>query len=122
MKFVLSFKFIVAVCLSLSMSNITQAAVAHKQMISTTEAIEAVDQFDRTQVRGEIEEILNQDEVKKALLANGVSTSEVQIRLANMSNTELHQMAGQLKEVRAGGDILVTILLVVLIIYLVRRI
>lgn len=119
MKFSKSFKLIVVVCLSLLMSNIAQATAAHKQMIST---VDAIDQLDRTQVRGEIEEILKQDEVKKALLANGVSSNEVQMRLASMSNTELLQMAGQLKEARAGGDVLVTILVVVLIIFLVRRI
>lgn len=119
MKFSKSFKLIVAVFLSLLMSNIAHAAAAHQQMITTADAI---DQLDRSQMQGEIEEILKQDEVKKALLANGVSSSEVQMRLASMSNAELYQMAGQLKEARAGGDILITVLVVVLIIFLVRRI
>jgi hypothetical protein len=65
---------------------------------------------------------LNEGHVRDQLIQNGVAPEEASVRLASLSDQELRQLATQVQEARAGGDILVTILLVVLIVFLVKRI
>lgn len=70
----------------------------------------------------ELQEWFNRDKVKKELESRGVSADEAQNRLAQLSDTELNQLHGQMVKAKAGGDLLVAILLIVLIIYFVKRI
>jgi hypothetical protein len=119
MIFSRSFKVIVCFALSFLMSNITQAAVAGAQMLPTSTVVE---QLDRAQIQSEVSEYLKREDVKKALIENGVSPDEASQRLASLSPIELRQLSIQLQDAKAGGDILVTVLIVVLIIFLIRRI
>jgi hypothetical protein len=57
----------------------------------------------------------------------GLSDAEISNRINRLSDTQLHQMASQIRTVNPAGDgiiigLLVVVLLVVLIIYLVKRI
>ena len=109
-----------ALCLLLSflMINAPTPAAAN-QMISTSDV---VSQLDRAEAQREVQEYLSRSDVQKALIDRGVSPDEVSSRLASLSETELRQLAGQVEQARAGGDILITILVVVLIIFLIKRI
>jgi hypothetical protein len=60
--------------------------------------------------------------VEEILAQKGLLTKEISQRLAMLSQEELNQMGTQIKEARAGGDILITVLLVLLIIYVAKRI
>ena len=76
----------------------------------------------RAQAEQKVRDYLSRDEVRSMMLKQGVSSEEATARLASLSEAELRQLAGQIEEARYGGDILVTVLLVVLIIFLVQRI
>lgn len=101
------------------LSNIPAIAVANQAMIST-QAVVA--ELDRAQTEQKISEYLSRTEVKEELMKRGVSAEEVSSRLASLSETELRALSSQVEQARAGGDILVTILIVVLIIFLIKRI
>ncbi len=89
------------------------------QMISTSIVLADVSRAD---AENEVRDYLKDSQVQATLIKQGVSPDEVSARLASLSEQEIRQLSGQVKEVRAGGDILVAILLVVLIIFLIKRI
>jgi hypothetical protein len=105
--------------MSVLMTNAPAVAFANQAMISTSAVVA---ELDRSQAQENVQRYLNQPDVQKALIQSGVSPDEVSARLASLSETELRQLSGQVQEARAGGDILITVLLIVLIIYLVKRI
>lgn len=99
-----------------------QNSVAKKEMVSTAVALNEIDFSARASVEKEIQDFLQNDDVKAQLKAKGISAEEMTSRLASLSNEELKTMSKQVQEARAGGDILVTVLLIVLIIYFIKRI
>ena len=103
----------------LFMSNIPALAVANQAMVSTNVVIA---ELDRAQTEQKINDYLSRTDVRNALLERGVSAEEVSARLASLSETELRSLSSQVEQARAGGDILITILVVVLIIFLIKRI
>lgn len=119
MKFSKSFKIACSVFMSIMLTNLPASAVANQGMISTSSVVE---QLSREQTEKEVLYNLSRDEIKQTLIDNGISPQEVSSRLASLSDTELRQLSGQLSEARAGGDILVVIVLVLLIIFLAKRI
>lgn len=110
-------------CLFLSAQLCTTPSFAmtaqSSQMIST---LDFVRQVDSQAAQEKITSYVNQAEVKKVLAAHGLTTDEVSQRLASLTEKELSDLAQQVDQARAGGDILVTVLLVVLIIFLIKRI
>lgn len=119
MRFSKSFLTACSFFMCLMISNIPGVAVASQAMISTNAVIA---DLDRAQTEQKIQEFLNTTQVRQALIDQGVAPDEVSSRLASMSDTELRMLSGQVEQARAGGDILVTILIVVLIIFLIKRI
>lgn len=122
-----NFRFWIAVFMSFVMGYVPTYATA--QGVSpvatgggmiTTSAVIA--ELSRSEMEQSVRDAVKHEEVKNALLKNGVSPDEVSQRVASLSDSELRELSGQLNQARAGGDILVTILVVVLIIFLVRRI
>lgn len=115
-----------AFVLVLLLSNIPHAAMAevaqvtHPKMIPATDVVE---ELTREQANANIESFLKRADVRKELMAKGLSEGEVKLRIASLSETELKQLSKQMDQARAGGDgILVAILLIVLIIFLIKRI
>lgn len=105
------------VFMSLFISNVP--ALAADGMISTATV---VGDLSRAQAQQNVQNFVNQSQVREELVKRGVSPEEVTSRLASLSETEVKQLAGQIETARAGGDILWTILIIVLIIFLVKRI
>jgi hypothetical protein len=101
------------------MSNAPAVVLADHAMIPTSTVVE---NLSRAQAEQNVQTFLSQENVRKALLERGVSPDEVSSRLASLSETELRQLSGQVQQARAGGDILVAILIIVLIIFLIKRI
>lgn len=93
-------------------------AQARSEMISTSMVLA---EMTRAEAETSVRDYLQKSEVQSELLKQGLSSDEVSARLANLSEQELRQISGQIKEARAGGDILFTILIVVLIIFLIKR-
>lgn len=105
-----------------SIPHIAWAEMA-QEMIPTSVVI---NEMSRDQARATIESHLSRAEVRSELGQRGVAPEEVSLRLASLSDQELKRMAKQMDEAMYGGDsvvgILVVVLLVLLIIYLVKRV
>lgn len=109
--------------LSLSLSHLPQVVFAetiqaNNKMISTSEVLL---KFDRKMAEEKLTSLLNHQEIEKKLVAQGISVAEAKSRIASLSDIELQNLSQQIEKAQYGGDILVTVLLIVLIIYLVKR-
>lgn len=98
---------------------LAEGIMNHQGMISTSTVLADVS---RAEAEKEVRDYLQNSEVQAALIKQGLSADEASARLASLSEQEIRQLSGQVKEARAGGDILVAILIVVLIIFLIKRI
>ena len=108
--------------ISFSLIQFPMMKSAHAGMISTDHV---VDTMMRSQDHQKVVEFMGRDEVKAEMVKLGVNPEEETVRLAGLSDAELHKMAGDIDKSTAGGDlggVLVLILVIVLIIYLVKRI
>ena len=107
--------------LSLTISHLPNVAAAEvlPGLISTSQV---VSDLNRQQAEQDVQELLSKDEVKTQLMKYGISSEEASQRVASLSDMELKNLQDQVIEARAGGDILLTILVVVLIIFLIKRI
>lgn len=83
---------------------------------------EFLNEMSRAQAEEQIQTLIRKDEIQKALLQKGVSADEISARVANLSDQEIKNLSGQLQAAKAGGDILYTILIVLLIIFVAKRI
>lgn len=107
------------------MSNVPNVLMAdtvsgpQAEMISASKVL---GEITRTQAERNVRDYLEKSEVKNELLKNGISSDEAIARLSILSEQEIRQLSGQVNEARAGGDILLAVLLVVLIIYFAKRI
>jgi hypothetical protein len=117
-------KFI-AIFVSILMTNIPHIAWAQAadEMIPTSVVVE---QMSRAQTREKIAGHLNRAEVRSELAKYGVSPEEAQLRIASLSDQELRQLASQMDQAMYGGEpvvgILIVVVLVLLIIFLVKRV
>ncbi len=82
----------------------------------------------RQQDLKKIQAILEKKVVRQKLEEFGLTTEEVNSRLSQLSDQELHQIASRIDELQAGGDALgliislaVLVLLVILILYLLDK-
>jgi hypothetical protein len=114
--FKLRFRVILCAVIILSISHIPEVATA--SMISTSAVVA---EMNEAQAQQKVQEFVNNKDVQKLLIDRGVSPDEVRARLATLSPQEMKQLAGQVQQARAGGDILIAILVIVLIIFLIKR-
>ncbi len=112
------FRAFLCLVLSVLMIYMPATAVAHQGMISTGDVVV---QLDRVEAQKRVQDYVNSAEIQKLLIERGVSPAEASARLAQLSEAELRELAGQMDRAQAGGDILVTVLIVVLIIFLIRK-
>ena len=56
--------------------------------------------------RAQIFSLLDREEVRTQLQANGVNPADVKARLAAMTDEEVAQLTGQIESLPAGGDVL----------------
>ena len=81
---------------------------------------DAVADFPNAQVdRDRVLQLLAREEVRAALLAQGLDPAEAQARVASLSDAEIREIAARLEALPAGGDGLGTAIAVLLIILLV---
>lgn len=113
------------VLMAFLISNIPNVVLGKTIMAPTTQMISVsavLADVTRADAEKNVKEFINKSEVQNALIRNGVSPDEATRRLALLSEREVRDLSGQVYEARAGGDILVAVLLVVLIIYFAQRI
>jgi hypothetical protein len=72
--------------------------------------------------RGQVLSVLDRQEVRAGLEANGVSPAQVKARVAAMSDAEVAQLAAELDSLPAGGADVLGVLLVVFIVLLITDI
>jgi type IV secretory pathway VirJ component len=89
--------------------------------IVTTEEIAAPAQTSAIASRDKVNQFLARDEVRQAMLGQGVTPQAAQERVAAMSDAEVAQLAGRIDQAPAGGDVL-GILFTVFIVLLVTDI
>lgn len=121
-SFVTQLKKALCICLAASLMSVPAYAQTQQTMI-TTGAVLA--QIDRAEAQRQVEAIVANADIQKALIDRGLMPDEVKARLASLTEKEIRDLAGQLDQARAGGEItgiLVAVLLVVLIIFLIKRI
>jgi hypothetical protein len=58
------------------------------------------------QNRAHLQEALNRDDVKAALVARGVDPSQVQARVDSLTDEEVQTLSGKINQLPAGGDVL----------------
>jgi Family of unknown function (DUF6627) len=63
-----------------------------------------------------IQKVIEVKMIRERLNALGLSQEEIQARLTQMSNDQVHQLAVKLDELKVGGDDGVTVLIVLVII------
>lgn len=91
-------------------------------MISTTEV---VGQMTRAESQARVAEVLKRDDIQQELIKLGISPEEANRRLAGLSDEEAQKLATDIQAAQAGasvGGVLVLVVLVLLIIYLAKRI
>ncbi len=109
--------------LVLLLSHLPQVAVAETTAVLTMIPTSSlVADLTEEQARSNVESFIARTDIQQQLLDRGLTQEEVSLRLAALSKAEMNMLSQQVEEARAGGDVLFTVLIVVLIIYLVRRI
>lgn len=113
------FKVIFITLLALQLVTSQNFAIASTNMISTQDLVSKID---RENLQKDLSALVSRDDVKQSLMDKGLTAEEINSRIANLSDSEIQRLHNQVMQAKAGGDILVTILLVVLIIFLIKRI
>lgn len=98
-------------------------AATHTGMIPTSQVVH---DLTRTENQAKVLKFLDRNEVKNKLISMGISQEEASLRLASLSNSDLEQLSGEIDHATAGGDVIIwgltVALLIILIIYLMKRI
>ncbi len=92
--------------LSVSLASLALQTPAAAGIVGTADAIAAVQQQDHLAT---VRDALARDDVHARMVALGVDPTEVEGRLAALSETELATLATNLEQAPAGGDALAVI-------------
>lgn len=117
-------KSFICIVMAVLLSNV-QVALAESTVPKMIPTMNLVEEMSRSESVKNITELISRDEVRAELEKVGLSTSEVTKRLASLSDSEIRDLTRQLDQARYGGDvggILIVIVLVLLIIFLAKRI
>ena len=120
---IMNFKSFLAILLSYLISPLPSfAAVQAAPMMITTQ--ELVEEMNRQQAEAIINEQLDRGDIQKELEKLGVSAEDAKMRLASLTDSEITDIAIQMEAAQYGGitSILVLIILILLIIYLAKKI
>ena len=78
--------------------------------------------FDRIGDMANVQRVLESKAVSQRLSELGLTMEEIKVRLANLTDAELHQFATSIDSIHAGGDGLGVVISILLIIVLVLTI
>jgi len=106
--------FFLMITLALLISIPYQSAVA--ALIGTETAMNPANGAD---VRERLKQYLSREDVRTALLAQGIDPAEANARIESLTDSELSQVAGQIDKLPAAGDGLGLVILALLIVLLV---
>jgi hypothetical protein len=112
--------FILMVALTLLISIPCEAAFA---ALIGTETV--VDSAGAAGVRERLNRLLAREDVRCALLAQGIDPAEAQARVDSLTTSELSQLAGHVDKLPAAGDglgIVIGVLLIVLLVLVILKV
>jgi hypothetical protein len=112
-------KRFVVYALCLAMLNLGSPLVAHAELVTTLQAVEA---STRAQDLATVNSALARDEVRAQFEALGVEPAQVESRLAALTDSELRTLAGQVNELPAGADALAVIGIVFLVLLILEAV
>jgi len=116
-----SFKKFVSTALIVCITAAGLPFGAQARMVSTEEITAPAALSSSTATRDKVNQFLARDDVRQAMLGQGVTSQAAQERVAAMSDAEVSQLAGRIDQAPAGGDVL-GILFTVFIVLLVTDI
>lgn len=105
------------ICLALL--NLGSPVVAEAGLIATLQAVEA---GTRSGDLATVNAALAREQVRAQLLALGVDPSQVEARVAALTDGELRALAGKVSEAPAGGDALAVIGVVFLVLLILEAV
>jgi hypothetical protein len=112
--------FILMLLVALTIALPCQPALA--ALIGT----DAVADFPNARVdRDQVLQLLAREDVRAALLAQGLDPAEAQARVASLSEAEIREIAGRLETLPAGGDgfgTAIAVLLIILIVVVILKV
>ena len=114
-------RFVIALMISFTLTELP-IMKAQAGLISTQEAYS---DFTRGNGESTIREFMNRSDVKDKLVELGVDPIDAQKRIASLSDSDVKKLDIDIQKATVAGDIggiLVVVLLVILIIYLAKRI
>jgi hypothetical protein len=116
-----SFKKIVSTGLIICITAAGLPFSAQARIVATEEITAPAVTSTQSTSRATVNQFLARDEVRQAMLGQGVSSQAALERVAAMSDSEVDQLAGRIDQAPAGGDVL-GILFTVFIVLLVTDI
>jgi len=111
-----SFKRCVAFVLCVSVLNLGSPLVAQAQIIGTLQAVES---HNRAADLAVVSSALEREQVRAQFAALGVDPAGIDARIAALTDTELHTLAGQMQDMPAGSDGLLAIIGIVFLVLLI---
>ncbi|MFI5346053.1 MAG: PA2779 family protein [Elusimicrobiota bacterium] len=111
--------------LILSTTLVCTLSVNGRAMLAPTQGMSRTEGSDRASDMKTVQSALESKVLRARLRALGLSDQEIDSRLSQLSDAEIHRLAKDIGALGAGGDlggILVLVLLVLLIVYLIHRI
>jgi hypothetical protein len=116
----------IAFSLMLSVTYTTTLQVAAQASLVPANVAVSQSQYNRAADMASIQKSLESKLIRKKLQSLGLSEQEIRTRLDRLSDQEVHQLASQIHSVQPAGDaivyILVIVVLVLLAIYLIKRV
>lgn len=92
----------------------------YQSAVASIIGTEAVVDTDRAQsAREYLTNLLSREDVKSALISQGIDPEEAKIRVDSLTDEEAARAADQLQKLPAGGSFFTTLLIVALIVFLV---
>ena len=114
----MSKRFVVYV-LCLAMLNLGSPLVAKAELVTTLQAVEA---STRAQDLATVSTALARDQVRAQFVALGVDPSQVETRVAALTDSELRTLAGKVAEAPAGADALAVIGIVFVVLLILEMV
>jgi hypothetical protein len=112
-------KHCVVYLVCLAVLNLGSPLVAQAGIVGTLQAVEA---STRAQDLATVNAALARDAVRSQFTALGVAPTQVESRVAALTDAELRTLAGQMSDVPAGGDALAVIGIVFLVLLILEAV
>lgn len=105
MRTISTWRAMTVTVLAVALVNLGFASVAQAGIVGTSAIVSTARDADLASIRTQLERA----DVRAQMEKMGVDASRVDQRLAALSDSELHDMATQMQNAPAGGDVLVLI-------------